>query len=80
MSDNMIRASEVGEYVYCRRAWWLKRFGGHKSSYVRELAAGRRYHEDHGKLVQRSQRARRVALALIFIAVLLLSFWLVQTL
>jgi hypothetical protein len=23
-----IRASDIGSYVYCRRAWWLRRVGG----------------------------------------------------
>ena len=27
MSDQLIRASEIAEYVYCHRAWWLRRAG-----------------------------------------------------
>lgn len=77
MSEQTIRASEIGEYVYCHRAWWLKRFGGYRSSYVRELAAGRQYHEAHGALVYRSQLAKQVALLLIFLGTALLVFMLV---
>ena len=45
----LIRVSEIGEYVYCRRAWWLGRVQGEASSHVREMAAGTGAHARHGR-------------------------------
>jgi len=74
MSDKWIRASEISDYVYCRRAWWLKRVRGFSSQNVRELTAGTAYHRKHGQLVQRSIWARRLAYVVLFIVVALLVF------
>ena len=40
----IIRASEIGEYIYCHRAWWLRHVGGYASANVRELAEGTAVH------------------------------------
>ena len=69
MSEKWIQASEIGTYMYCRRAWWLRRYQGAANANRRELAAGTRYHEDHGRLVQRTQFARKFAYAMIFVVV-----------
>jgi hypothetical protein len=45
-----VRASEIGEYVYCRRAWWLRHVQGHASANVRQLAAGAAAHARQGRL------------------------------
>jgi CRISPR/Cas system-associated exonuclease Cas4 (RecB family) len=78
MSYKVIRASELGEYIYCRRAWWLRRSAGHEPLNVSERAAGVVYHEQHGQNVQSADRVRRIALFLIFLAVGAIVFWLVQ--
>ncbi|MCS7251788.1 MAG: hypothetical protein RMK32_03590 [Anaerolineae bacterium] len=39
----LIGAHEVGEYVFCARAWWHRR-QGHPSIYVEDQEAGRRFH------------------------------------
>lgn len=74
MSDNWIRASEINDYVYCRRSWWLKRVRGYNSQNVRELAAGKSYHEKHGQAVRRAVWARRLAYAVLAVVVALLAF------
>lgn len=79
MSDKWIRVSEIGDYVYCQRAWWLKRVRGHSSQNVRELAAGTAYHQQHGDMVRRSIWARRFAYAVLFIVVALLVFQIMIT-
>jgi CRISPR/Cas system-associated exonuclease Cas4 (RecB family) len=48
----IIRASEIGEYLFCKRAWWL-RSQGMESENRKALEAGSAEHED---------TARRVAL------------------
>jgi hypothetical protein len=75
MSYRVIRASEIGEYVYCRRAWWLRRLQGVESANVRELAAGIAHHRGHGHAVRLALLARRVALMLLFLAVAFFAFW-----
>lgn len=77
MSDNWIRASEIGDYLYCRRSWWLKRSRGIASQNVRELAKGSRHHQAHGRMVQQSVWLRRAAFVLIFLVVAVLTYSLV---
>ncbi len=75
MSDQIIQASEISDYVYCRRSWWLKRAQGHQPQNVPELEAGTRYHQVHGYMVQRAQRARLLAYALLGIALATALAW-----
>lgn len=74
MSYQWIKASEIGDYVYCRRAWWLKRTQGHQPANVRQLEAGTRHHQRHGRLVQRAVWSRRLAYALLFCVVTFVTF------
>lgn len=75
MSEKIIQASEISDYVYCRRSWWLKRTQGYQIENVRELEAGTRYHQVHGHMVQRAQRARLLAYALVGIALATALAW-----
>jgi hypothetical protein len=74
MSDQWIRASDIGDYLYCQRSWWLKRSQGIASQNVRELSRGNRHHQEHGQLVQQSVWLRRAAYLLIFIVVALVTY------
>jgi CRISPR/Cas system-associated exonuclease Cas4 (RecB family) len=78
MSYQWIRASEIGEFVYCRRAWWLRQYGAAESQNAVELAAGTRHHQQHGRLVAQSVWARRLAYVAIFCAVAVLAFTLLS--
>lgn len=68
-SDAIIRASEVGEYAYCARSWWLHRVHGVSSSNVAALQSGQQTHDRHGRAVASVQRQRRLALALAALAI-----------
>ncbi len=71
-SRAVIRASEIGAYVYCRRAWWLKRVAEYEQQGRTEvLEAGVSAHARHGRTVRRSQWQRQIALGL-FVGGLLL--------
>lgn len=76
MDDDIIRASEIGQYAYCARAWWLARVKGLPSANAAEMRAGTEQHHEHGRSVERLYRLRRLAAALLLLGVLLLVAWL----
>ena len=51
----LIRASEVGEYVFCHRAWWLRVVEGLEPDNQERFAAGARQHSRHGIRVMTSR-------------------------
>ncbi len=69
-----IRASEVGTYLYCRRAWWYRQTG-QESLNQAELAAGTELHRQHGRKVLMAGFQRSLAfLALLVACVMLAAF------
>lgn len=72
----VIRVSEVGEYVYCRRAWWLGRLQGEASANVRELAAGTGAHARHGRAVAAAGCLRLAAYLSLAVAIASFGLWL----
>jgi hypothetical protein len=71
VNERVIRASEIGEYVYCHRAWWLRHIQGYHSANVRELAAGTALHSHHGRTVWLSGWLRVAAVVLVVLAIIL---------
>lgn len=67
----VIRASDIGNYLYCRRAWWYKKQGV-ESENKAELAAGTELHHKHGRKVLAASLARTVGLILLLVALALL--------
>lgn len=78
MSYQWIRASEIDEYVYCRRAWWLRRVRAVVSAHEPQMRAGTIYHQQHGRLVEGSIWLRRLAYVALFCAVAVLVFQLLS--
>ena len=70
-----IRASDIGTYLYCRRAWWY-RLHGYESINQAELAAGTDLHRAHGRKVLSAGLMRTLAVLLLLIAVALLAGYL----
>lgn len=72
-----IRASEIGSYLYCRRAWWYRR-SGQESINQAELAAGTELHRQHGRKILAAGLQRGLAfLALLVACVMLTAFGLI---
>ncbi len=71
----IIRASEIGRYLYCRRAWWYQ-LQGIEAENQAELVTGTRLHQRHGRAVLVSGCLRLAAYALLLLALVLLTIYL----
>jgi CRISPR/Cas system-associated exonuclease Cas4 (RecB family) len=66
------RASDIGSYLYCRRAWRYRK-DGVESENQAELAAGTELHRQHGLKALSASILRTVGLILLLAAVLTLT-------
>lgn len=78
MSERVIRASEIGQYDFCAKAWWLGSIEGVPPSNVRELQAGTTAHEQHGQQISRAGQLQRAAIGLLIIGVILFAIFLIS--
>lgn len=78
MSYKWIRASEIAEYAYCRRAWWLKQTRGWQTRNAQQLQMGDRHHNKHGNKVRQVSLMRGLAYALLFCIVAYVVFQLLM--
>lgn len=78
----LVRASDIGLYAFCARAWWLARVQEADHDDPARLAHGTAFHAAHGARVRRIEQARLAAVLLIgagvlfaiaFLAILTLS-------
>jgi CRISPR/Cas system-associated exonuclease Cas4 (RecB family) len=67
----VIRSSDIGNYLYCRRAWWYRKQGV-ESENKTELATGTELHQRHGRQVLASNLTRTVGFILLMIAIVIL--------
>lgn len=73
----IIRASDIGTYLYCRRAWWYQQQGV-QSTNLDELATGKEMHYQHGRRVLTSGCIRVTAYAMLLLALILLAVYVTQ--
>ncbi len=66
-----IRASEIGTYLFCQRAWWYQKSGQPSDNLV-EMVEGSEMHYQHGRAALRLGCLRLVAYFLILLALVLL--------
>jgi hypothetical protein len=78
--DRVIRASEVGAYVYCARAWWLGSVEGVRPDDVRRLQTGSTVHEKHGRQVILGHLLIRLFYVLLILAGVAGLGWLMSSL
>jgi len=69
----IIRASEIGEYVYCARAWWLRRVAGLEPDGHERRERGTLLHRRHGRAVAGSRALLALAIALLVAALALIA-------
>jgi CRISPR/Cas system-associated exonuclease Cas4 (RecB family) len=67
-----IRASEIGSYLFCARAWWY-RLQGIEPENQAELTARTELHRAHGRRVIAAGFTRALALILLLVALVLLA-------
>ena len=75
-----ISASEIGDFVYCSHAWWLKRNGVRPTANASARDAGSAYHRAHGAGVRRLGGLDRAGRLLTKAAVLALALLLLYRL
>jgi len=75
----LINASEVGEFVYCAKAWYLKRCG--EVPQGPRLDEGATFHDEHETTVSQAVRlhkaGERLSLIGLFLLIALVLIWLV---
>ena len=74
--DEIIRASEIGMYAFCARAWWLAQVQGYRSTNLAAMREGTARHRAHGRAVVGYHRLRWLAIALLLVAAMALAAWL----
>jgi uncharacterized membrane protein len=78
--EPVIRASEISQYAFCARAWWLGRVRGYRSSNLAAMRQGEARHRAHGRTVEGYHRLRWLAVALLSLAAVLIVAWLLLSL
>ena len=61
---SLVRASDIGLWAFCHRAWWLATVAGAPHRNPAVLEHGTASHAAHGAQVARGQRLQRLALVL----------------
>jgi len=73
----VIRASEIGSHLYCRRAWWYRRQGVESENQA-ELAGGTEIHVEHGRSVMAAGLLQIAGYGLLLVALAMLAYQLTQ--
>ncbi len=74
----IIRASEIGTYQFCNRAWWYQ-LQGYAPDNQLALERGKAYHVKHSYVVSSAGCLQTIAYSLTLLAILFVIVWLVQT-
>ena len=69
----LVRASDIGLWAYCHRAWWLAQVKGAPHQNPQILTRGAEAHAAHGERAFRAQQLQRIGLWLLLIAMLALA-------
>jgi hypothetical protein len=77
LNRDLVRASEIGDWCFCRRAWFLNdRRVRPTLVQIEKRQAGIAYHERHGRVVMPSLRMMGIGnFALVLLLLLAVAFW-----
>ena len=78
--DRVIRASELAQYGFCARAWWLGSVEGRPSTHQEVLAVGEAAHRWHGRTARAAALLSRLGYVLLGLATLLAAIGLARLL
>jgi hypothetical protein len=70
---SLVRASDIGSWAYCRRAWYLAQVRGVSHSRPDVLQQGTQAHNRHGQQVRRAGQMQRIGLWLVIIGALMVG-------
>ena len=70
-----LRASEIGAYIYCQRAWWYQQ-QGYPSENQAETAGGTELHYRHSRAVMTNGCLRMGAYIFLLLSLVVLAFYL----
>ena len=73
-NPHTIRASEIGSFLYCRRAWGYQREGAHSANET-EMLTGTAIHKQHGRTVLAAGLMRVLAYVLLLFALVLATIY-----
>ena len=77
--EDLVSASELREFVFCARAWFLARHGHPVSVEAREQrATGTAFHELRAMVARRGHNARPLWWAVVLL-IMALAVWLLKT-
>jgi hypothetical protein len=83
MTENrsLVRASDIGLWTFCHRAWWLAQVQGAAHQNPQILHRGAEAHAEHGLQTLRARRMQQLGLWLLLGALVLLlatfaAYWL----
>ncbi len=73
----IIRASEIGTYLFCQRAWWYQ-LNGYEPENKTELAGGLEIHARHARSVMTSSCLQALAYGVLLAAIISAVIWAIQ--
>lgn len=73
-SPYIIRASEIGTFLYCQRAWGYQREGASSANEI-EMLTGTEMHARHGRAVLSAGLMRGLAYGMILLALVLATYY-----
>jgi hypothetical protein len=76
---SLVRASDIGAWAYCRRAWYLANVRGVTHARPEVLERGTQAHTQHGRQVRQAGVMQRVGLWLLIAGVALVALLVIAT-
>lgn len=73
-----LRASDIGSFLFCKRAWWYAA-QGIPSANRAEMSSGTRLHRQHGRRALAIGCLRLAAYALLLAALVFITIYLVSS-